>query len=109
MWVSLLQGGEPDLMTAAKMVLYDWQRGKIPFFVPPPQEEDNTSEVPLVAGDERDGETETEENKEKSSSAMKAIADVILSQQLENVPVQSELYSETELKGEMSEQTVNPE
>ncbi|XP_021857752.2 nuclear/nucleolar GTPase 2-like [Spinacia oleracea] len=105
----LLKGGEPDLMTAAKMVLYDWQRGKIPFFVPPPQEEDNTSEVPLVAGDERDGETETEENKEKSSSAMKAIADVILSQQLENVPVQSELYSETELKGEMSEQTVNPE
>lgn len=25
-------------MTAAKMVLHDWQRGKIPFFVPPPQE-----------------------------------------------------------------------
>ncbi|KNA23503.1 hypothetical protein SOVF_024280 [Spinacia oleracea] len=97
----LLKGGEPDLMTAAKMVLYDWQRGKIPFFVPPPQEEDNTSEVPLVAGDDRDGETETEEDKdkEKSSSAMKAIADVILSQQLENVPVQTELFSETELKG----------
>ncbi|CAI9103454.1 OLC1v1001936C1 [Oldenlandia corymbosa var. corymbosa] len=34
----LLRGGEPDLMTAAKMVLHDWQRGKIPFFVPPPKE-----------------------------------------------------------------------
>ncbi|EEH57372.1 uncharacterized protein MICPUCDRAFT_16708, partial [Micromonas pusilla CCMP1545] len=32
----LLKGGEPDLNTAAKMVLYDWQRGRIPFFAPPP-------------------------------------------------------------------------
>ena len=32
----LLKGGEPDLETAAKMVLNDWIRGKIPFFVPPP-------------------------------------------------------------------------
>lgn len=32
----LLKGGEPDLNTAAKMVLYDWQRGKIPFFSLPP-------------------------------------------------------------------------
>ncbi|BBH01817.1 GTP-binding family protein, partial [Prunus dulcis] len=35
----LLKGGEPDLMTAAKMVLHDWQRGKIPFFVTPPERE----------------------------------------------------------------------
>ena len=33
----LLKGGEPDLNTAAKMVLYDWQRGRLPFFAPPPQ------------------------------------------------------------------------
>lgn len=32
----LLKGGEPDLNTVAKMVLNDWQRGKIPYFVPPP-------------------------------------------------------------------------
>ena len=32
----LLKGGEPDVNTVAKMVLNDWQRGKIPFFVPPP-------------------------------------------------------------------------
>ncbi|XP_021754855.1 nuclear/nucleolar GTPase 2-like [Chenopodium quinoa] len=102
----LLKGGEPDLMTVAKMVLYDWQRGKIPFFVPPPQQEDDTVEEPNVAGDE-DGETEAE--KAKSSSAMKAIADVISSQQLEEVPVQSDLYSENELKGEISKETVNSE
>jgi nuclear GTP-binding protein len=32
----LLKGGDPDLNTAARMVLYDWQRGKIPFYTLPP-------------------------------------------------------------------------
>lgn len=32
----LLKGGEPDQEAAAKMVLNDWIRGKIPFFVAPP-------------------------------------------------------------------------
>jgi nuclear GTP-binding protein len=36
----LLKGGEPDTDTVAKMVLNDWQRGKIPYFVKPPTQED---------------------------------------------------------------------
>lgn len=32
----VVQGGEPDLTTVSKMVLNDWQRGRIPFFVKPP-------------------------------------------------------------------------
>ncbi len=32
----LLKGGEPDLNTVSKMVLNDFQRGKLPYFVPPP-------------------------------------------------------------------------
>ncbi|KAM0788791.1 hypothetical protein ACM66B_002880 [Microbotryomycetes sp. NB124-2] len=35
----LHRGGEPDLRTIATMVLNDWIRGKIPFFVPPPEVE----------------------------------------------------------------------
>uniref|UniRef100_A0AAY4E7P1 Nucleolar GTP-binding protein 2 n=1 Tax=Denticeps clupeoides TaxID=299321 RepID=A0AAY4E7P1_9TELE len=35
----LLKGGEPDLSTVSKMVLNDWQRGRIPFFVKPPEAE----------------------------------------------------------------------
>ena len=35
----LLKGGEPDRKTVAKMVLYDWQRGKIPYFTRPPKDE----------------------------------------------------------------------
>jgi nuclear GTP-binding protein len=35
----LLKGGEPDTNTIAKMVLNDWQRGKLPYFVRPPTRE----------------------------------------------------------------------
>ncbi|PVG01829.1 NGP1NT-domain-containing protein [Serendipita vermifera] len=33
----LLKGGEPDLEGVAKVILNDWVRGKLPFFVPPPE------------------------------------------------------------------------
>ncbi|KAI0296354.1 NUC091 domain-containing protein [Multifurca ochricompacta] len=33
----LLKGGEPDVEGAAKIVLSDWVRGRIPFFVAPPE------------------------------------------------------------------------
>lgn len=39
----LLKGGEADFSTMAKMVLNDWQRGKIPYFVRPPGTEENES------------------------------------------------------------------
>ena len=42
--VVVLQGGEPDIITVSKMVLNDWQRGRIPFFVKPPGP-DNDPEV----------------------------------------------------------------
>lgn len=32
----LLKGGEPDKSTAARMVLQDWQRGRIPYYSYPP-------------------------------------------------------------------------
>ncbi|XP_028985926.1 nucleolar GTP-binding protein 2 [Betta splendens] len=40
----LLKGGEPDLSTVSKMVLNDWQRGRIPFFVKPPGPEGDEQE-----------------------------------------------------------------
>ncbi|PSR95682.1 Nuclear/nucleolar GTPase [Actinidia chinensis var. chinensis] len=94
----LLRGGEPDLMTAAKMVLHDWQRGKIPFFVPPTQEEKGSAEEPSEPGVEKDGAV----NEDKDSAATRAIANVISSQQLEDVPVQKDLFNEDELRGEIS-------
>jgi len=35
----LLKGNEPDLNTVAKMVLMDWQRGRLPYFSPPPEDD----------------------------------------------------------------------
>ncbi|PON56900.1 Nucleolar GTP-binding protein [Parasponia andersonii] len=96
----LLRGGEPDLKTAAKMVLHDWQRGRIPFFVPPSRQEDESSVEPHINGLDED----TAEDSSKASAAFKAIASVISSQQQMTVPVQRDLYSETELKGETVEQ-----
>ncbi|KAI4366079.1 hypothetical protein MLD38_022002 [Melastoma candidum] len=96
----LLKGGEPDVTTAAKMVLHDWQRGKIPFFVPPPRQEGESSD------NARDYSMESEEvvDKDKASAAFRAIANVISSQQQMKVPVQRDLFSEDELKGGPADQ-----
>ncbi|XP_051138763.1 nuclear/nucleolar GTPase 2 [Andrographis paniculata] len=87
----LLKGGEPDLMTAAKMILHDWQRGKIPFFVPPPKQDDepNESKEQRKAVDD-----------DEASAARKAIEDLIQSQQIDNDLVQKDLFNEQELTGD---------
>ena len=48
----LLKHGEPDLDSVAKIVLSDWVRGRIPFFVPPPErpEELNRAEAKQLKG-----------------------------------------------------------
>ncbi|CAN6687230.1 unnamed protein product [Malus baccata var. baccata] len=90
----LLKGGEPDLMTAAKMVLHDWQRGKIPFFVPPPKSESST------------GEPDTNHNKDDTvednnqEAAYRVIGDIISLQKICTIPVQRDLFSEEELNGD---------
>lgn len=69
------------------MVLHDWQRGKIPFFVPPPQQsEDGASESAEPVGKtEEDGVSS-----DRTAAAMKAIAGIISSQQNMNVPCHKE-------------------
>lgn len=32
----MLKGGEPDLNTTARSIIYDWQRGNIPYYNLPP-------------------------------------------------------------------------
>lgn len=44
----LLKGGEPDINTVSKMVLNDWQRGKLPYFVKPPEEKEVEGSVEAV-------------------------------------------------------------
>jgi len=46
----LLKGGEPDIHSISINVINDWQRGKLPYFVPPPNSSSNDIEdnVPLI-------------------------------------------------------------
>ncbi|CAN8321621.1 unnamed protein product [Cochlearia groenlandica] len=89
----LLKGGEPDLMTGAKMILHDWQRGRIPFFVSPPKIDDDDkaseaeSQVPGI-----DKEAVADNN--QATAALKAIAGIMSLQQQKAVPVQRDFFHE---------------
>lgn len=41
----LLKGGEPDLESVSKILLSDWVRGRIPFFVPPPERSEDLNKA----------------------------------------------------------------
>ncbi|XP_004641154.1 nucleolar GTP-binding protein 2 isoform X1 [Octodon degus] len=64
----LLKGGEPDLQTVGKMVLNDWQRGRIPFFVKPPNAESPTA-PPLLSSLSMEDATETTQNSLEEETA----------------------------------------
>ncbi|THU51229.1 hypothetical protein C4D60_Mb06t28790 [Musa balbisiana] len=106
----LLKGGEPDLMTAAKMILHDWQRGKIPFFVPPPQQEGDSSvnsDAPETTSrsDAPEGSADPTISADRTTAAMKAIAGIISSQQQMLVPSHKGLFGD-ELENEKLEETL---
>ncbi|XP_054427955.1 nucleolar GTP-binding protein 2 [Pteronotus mesoamericanus] len=67
----LLKGGEPDLQTVGKMVLNDWQRGRIPFFVKPPNAEPPAApQIPSSSSLEAATETTQNNPEEKITEAV---------------------------------------
>ncbi len=52
----LKKGGEPDINNVCKSIIFDWQRGNIPFFSKPPSAEEREAELeakkekPVVGG-----------------------------------------------------------
>ncbi|CAM6086984.1 unnamed protein product [Calypogeia fissa] len=101
----LLKGGEPDLKTAAKMVLFDWQRGRIPFFTPPPSRggddlpksivpdekiQDLSKPSEAVTGPEEQDTKDSDFNRE--SKALAAICNVVARQSIRNAPVQRDFF-----------------
>ena len=102
----LCKGGDPDLNTAAKMVLHDWQRGKIPFFTLPPTAatEDGdgaTNDDTLAAAKDKDDDTHEQEEEEpvdeldaqaKELIASKA-AEALEKQQKSHIPVQEDFFA----------------
>ncbi|XP_075577932.1 nucleolar GTP-binding protein 2 isoform X3 [Pelecanus crispus] len=82
----LLKGGEPDMQTVSKMVLNDWQRGRIPFFVKPPNAETGPQppvlEVAMTSSQDNDEEkisesvassVEPAEEKNKANTEIKQL------------------------------------
>ncbi|KAK0042608.1 nucleolar GTP-binding protein 2 [Biomphalaria pfeifferi] len=62
----LLRGGEPDIGTVAKNILNDYQRGKIPYFVRPPEselEEEEDDSIPPETEAATDVENKEDDNK----------------------------------------------
>ncbi|CAL5224471.1 g7163 [Coccomyxa viridis] len=97
----LLKGGEPDLNTAAKMVLYDWQRGKIPFFVLPPGA---SLEAPIAQANtpaqeqpEQDTEEQVQGRAEEriakaAEAATRSSAAALLKKQQQHIPVKEDYF-----------------
>lgn len=103
----LCKGGDPDLNTAAKMVLHDWQRGKIPFFVPPPTddedppEEEEEEEDTIKAGP--DGPVSDIEARAKDVVTSKA-AEALEKQQKAHIPVQDDYFVGDDAKTDENEE-----
>jgi nuclear GTP-binding protein len=70
----LMKGGEPDLKSVAVVMINDWQRGRIPFFVPPPREEAEGDEAELVDDDEEDEEEDEDVEGEEDADLEKVAA-----------------------------------
>ncbi|CAI4225741.1 unnamed protein product [Auanema sp. JU1783] len=68
----LLKGGEPDINSVAKQVLNDFQRGKLPYFSPPPGCEERAktdyNEAPINELCADDDEPVNDANSEKGNS-----------------------------------------
>ncbi|KAM5179509.1 nucleolar GTP-binding protein 2 [Mantella aurantiaca] len=88
----LLKGGEPDKQTVSKMVLNDWQRGRIPFFVKPPNAEQppealkisKTTSTQNVVNDEKSDNESTVSDAEESALSEKREIKEILSNVRQN-------------------------
>ncbi|CAK9807001.1 Nucleolar GTP-binding protein 2 [Anthophora quadrimaculata] len=84
----LLKKGEPDITIMSRMILNDWQRGKLPFYVPPPGFEEpltkaaTIDELPIenIHGEKDNSNIDTDkteniQNKESSRLQLSVVQD----------------------------------
>lgn len=76
----LLKGGEPDITVTARMILNDWQRGKLPYYVVPEGFEvpNSTQEKAEEAADQsmnKSSETDQQSMSVKEAKAFKQLQD----------------------------------
>ena len=92
----LLKGGDPDLKTVARMVLNDWQRGKIPFFTAPPE-----SKPPEPQAEEGLAEDPELQLVQQAQESIKQLSVQVVEDTLESLPQKKGYFTpedETETK-----------
>lgn len=93
----LLKGGDPDYKTVSRMVLNDWQRGKIPFFTLP------SDYIPEIKEPSNLGEEN--EIARNAQEAIKELSIQVSTQQLEALPQKRGYFTIEDEKGEESEES----
>ncbi|XP_070507443.1 nucleolar GTP-binding protein 2-like [Chironomus tepperi] len=78
----LVKGGEPDVNAIAKMVLNDWQRGKLPFYVAPEGFEIPKSRTEAKKEEGKENEVKVAEDDETKSVATAVSQSVIKGREL---------------------------
>ncbi|XP_043483154.1 nucleolar GTP-binding protein 2 [Leptopilina heterotoma] len=98
----LLKKGEPDISTAAKMVLNDWQRGKLPFYVVPKGFEEplpKIVETETKEAEEEENEVPAEKKKEQTLKVLQDFKKIRVA-----LP-----FSREDMRRELNESEVNDE
>jgi len=109
----LLRQGEPDLDSVAKIVLSDWVRGRIPFFVAPPErpEELNLTEAKARAKAARDMKAKGKTSEDSGAPSVKQNLGSIMQKNTflpEDVrPLQVPADTEVEKLGSQGEEDVS--
>eukprot|EP01028_Stygiella_incarcerata_P009945 TRINITY_DN4935_c0_g1_i1.p1 TRINITY_DN4935_c0_g1~~TRINITY_DN4935_c0_g1_i1.p1 ORF type:complete len:650 (-),score=243.99 TRINITY_DN4935_c0_g1_i1:1924-3873(-) len=81
----LVRGGEPDFVNAARRILHDWQRGRLPWFLPPP--------MPEGDGSDEEGHAEKDDGKEAGEKDEKDVIEKEKESGLARIHVDEEDYS----------------
>lgn len=104
----LVKGGEADIDTAARIVLYDWQRGRIPYFTAPPKENDENEN-----GEEHDEAVDTEgsgepKRTEESTSSLAGPGPAQSLEGLKEIP-KAHAFDEEDRGGELCAESATAE
>ena len=106
----LLKGGEPDLDGVAKILLSDWVRGRIPFFVPPPErpEELNQAEAKAKARAQTKGKGKAEDKEERDIGVKQNLGSIMqkntfVGDDVRPLDVEGEDVPDVSVDGESSE------
>lgn len=99
----LLKGGEPDLAVISRMILNDWQRGKLPFYTAPPG-----FETPLSAQNNEETPVENKEQAENPLSVKQDFRKIKLSTFFPDEPDYEPIPEESEKEEASDDEAPGP-